>query len=842
MTSKTRTVATTTSKKVSLDELKGLASGRWSSILTSNGFPNEYLSTQHGPCPKCGGTDRYRAFDDFEQTGGVLCNQCYSHKNADGFSTLQWWLGCDFARAAKSVAEFLHVELRSKSGREKADPLKNLQMREWHPIPAKLWCRHKPGVTPEAIQLAGGLPARYRDQYGVIAFPVWGKSGSKQDACGWVIFDQSGGELPVFDKKGQPPRWEKVKVTAGSEPGLMGDAARLIASPETINTIFKVEGVSDCLALMGAIPESERDSTAVITTANGSKEKPEAWMLDAFAATAAGQSGRVIVIHDCDQPGEDGAARWVSQLAMGCHDVRHVRLPYEIQATHGKDLRDWLNEGHTFAELVAMADAVEPAERNQTAVEEALQGVTNFERGAKEKDGAPLSMERILAKCFERTDGWPRRVGKMLFTFEDKSIHEISNQQAFFGYVGEKTGLPAEFWRGPSYHTKGEVFECVRKKAPAYESIEYYPHEPLMPNRFYACESEIDPGDGTTLDGLIKLMCPAGDLDRDLLKLMFVTPFWGGLGGTRPVFVLTSDAGRGVGKSSTARMVGRLYGGHLDLTSNETFERIKERLLTPEALRYRVVLLDNVKSHKFSWADFEGLVTSPVVSGRALYVGESQRPNTITYLITMNGPSFSKDLAQRSVIIKLDRPDYAGDWIQRVESYIDDNRQKLFADCIEFLRRERREIRGHSRWGAWEKDVLQRLPEPNEAKQVIAERQKVSDTDQDQSDLIQNFVKKRLEDLRYDTLTQQIFIPSDVFADWYRKVTNERTATTIGIMRAVYQAIDEAEYENLFRFVNRQKGRGVTWCGEKFCEAECQEISFDIEHRIEMEANGGSFG
>jgi ABC-type oligopeptide transport system ATPase subunit len=837
---KTRNVSAKPERKVSLDELKGLASGRWQSILTTNGFPAEYLSTVHGPCPKCGGSDRYRAFEDFDQTGGLFCNQCFATRNGDGLASLQWWLGCDFSEAARRVADFLHVELKSKGGREKADPLKNLVLREWHPIPAKLWCRHKPGVAPEAIQQAGGLPARYRERYSVMAFPVRGPKGAAADAVGWVIFEQGGGELPIFDKKSQPPRWEKVKVTAGSDPGLIGDAARLISQPDAIKTIFKVEGVSDCLALMGAIPESERDSTAVITTANGSKEKPEAWMLDAFAATAAGQSGRVVVIHDCDQPGEDGASRWVAQLAMGCQDVRHVRLPYEMSATHGKDLRDWLNEGHTFTELVELANSVEPAERSQAAAEEALQGVTNFERGIKEREGMPLPMQKIVERCFQLTDGWPRRVGEMLFTYEEKQIHRITNQAGLFGYIGQKTGVPPEFWRGASYHTKGEVFERIAQCAPAYESIEYVPHEPLMPNRFYACDETLQPGDGKALDGLLEMMKPASQWDADLLRLMFVTPFWGGAGGTRPVFVLTSDDGRGSGKSSTARMVCRLFGGHIELTSNETFERIKERLLTPESLRYRIVLLDNVKSHKFSWADFEGLVTSPVISGRALYIGEAQRPNTLTYLITMNGPAFSKDLAQRSVIIKVSKPQYAGNWIEMVETYIAEHRRAIYADCVEFLRRERTAITGHSRWGAWEKDVLQRLPEPDEVRRIIAERQSFTDSDADECDLIQSYVQNQLADLRYDTEQHSVFIPAVLFVTWYRAATNDRTGSTVGVMRKINQSIDESEFTNLFRWTNKRKGRGVLWQGDKFHESGT-EIFCDLEHRIELESKGGSF-
>ena len=51
--------------------------------------------------------------------------------------------------------------------------------------------------------------------------------------------------------------------------------------------------------------------------------------------------------------------------------MRIVALPYEIAPDHGKDLRDWLNDGHTMDELVAMAEAAPAftAEQAQAATE-----------------------------------------------------------------------------------------------------------------------------------------------------------------------------------------------------------------------------------------------------------------------------------------------------------------------------------------------------------------------------------------------------------------------------------------------------------------------------------------
>jgi putative DNA primase/helicase len=51
------------------------ARGRWLEILPLFGIETRFLSNRHGPCPLCGGRDRFR-FDDREGSGSYYCNQC----------------------------------------------------------------------------------------------------------------------------------------------------------------------------------------------------------------------------------------------------------------------------------------------------------------------------------------------------------------------------------------------------------------------------------------------------------------------------------------------------------------------------------------------------------------------------------------------------------------------------------------------------------------------------------------------------------------------------------------------------------------------------------------------
>lgn len=66
----------------------------------------------HGPCPLCGGRDRFRAFGDFEESGGVYCNQC-APGLGDLFATLRWANGWTFPQALEAVAGALGLDARN---------------------------------------------------------------------------------------------------------------------------------------------------------------------------------------------------------------------------------------------------------------------------------------------------------------------------------------------------------------------------------------------------------------------------------------------------------------------------------------------------------------------------------------------------------------------------------------------------------------------------------------------------------------------------------------------------------------------------------------------------------
>ena len=80
-------------------EIHSALAGRWPAVLEALGIDAAHLRNRHGPCPVCGGKDRFR-FDDRRQRGGWICNQCGA---GDGFRLLQLVHGWSFADTRREV-------------------------------------------------------------------------------------------------------------------------------------------------------------------------------------------------------------------------------------------------------------------------------------------------------------------------------------------------------------------------------------------------------------------------------------------------------------------------------------------------------------------------------------------------------------------------------------------------------------------------------------------------------------------------------------------------------------------------------------------------------------------
>lgn len=98
------------------------AIGKWRAILPMFGVDDAHLVNRHGPCPLCGGNDRFR-FDDKDGRGTWFCNQCGS---GDGFTMLERITGKDFSEVAKEVDNIVGT-VKAVPQMPKSDPRKRLR-------------------------------------------------------------------------------------------------------------------------------------------------------------------------------------------------------------------------------------------------------------------------------------------------------------------------------------------------------------------------------------------------------------------------------------------------------------------------------------------------------------------------------------------------------------------------------------------------------------------------------------------------------------------------------------------------------------------------------------------
>jgi putative DNA primase/helicase len=88
-------------------EFMELCKDRWHGILPRVGIPAEFLKKTHGPCPMCGGKDRFR-FDNKEGRGTWYCNQCGS---GDGMSLLMKFNDWTYTQCYRAISPIVgHID------------------------------------------------------------------------------------------------------------------------------------------------------------------------------------------------------------------------------------------------------------------------------------------------------------------------------------------------------------------------------------------------------------------------------------------------------------------------------------------------------------------------------------------------------------------------------------------------------------------------------------------------------------------------------------------------------------------------------------------------------------
>jgi len=234
--------------------------------------------------------------------------------------------------------------------------------------------------------------------------------------------------------------------------------------------------------------------------------------------------------------------------------------------------------------------------------------------------------------------------------------------------------------------------------------------------------------------------------------------------------------------------------------------------------------MDNVKTNKFSWAEMEALITSDAISGKRMYVGEGSRPNRITYIVTINGPSFSTDLAQRSITIKLRKPEHSGTWQQEIYQYIADNKESLIAEALEYLRAPSEKMTNFSRWGQWEQEVLSKVSGAKACQELVRMRQEELDAEKEESTTIEEQFVRQLDRNRINPSLSRVFICNETAGEWLNKALGEKNGK-VQACRILTRLINEGRIKRITKAAyperldaSPRKERGFWWQGELWDE------------------------
>lgn len=99
--------AATGGPRLDFATVRAAATGRWPALLPALGIDAGFLRDRHGPCPGCGGTDRFR-YDDEGGSGSWLCSAGGGAPLAgDGFNLLEHVHGWSASEALHHVADAL---------------------------------------------------------------------------------------------------------------------------------------------------------------------------------------------------------------------------------------------------------------------------------------------------------------------------------------------------------------------------------------------------------------------------------------------------------------------------------------------------------------------------------------------------------------------------------------------------------------------------------------------------------------------------------------------------------------------------------------------------------------
>lgn len=480
-----------------------------------------------------------------------------------------------------------------------------------------------------------------------------------------------------------------------------------------------------------------------------------------------------------DWPGRDGARNVAIALASRWNKPVRWSMPPD----RAKDARAWVrslgpsptptDRERFLASIRELSREVTPAAGDVASDSERpviCNAVAEWDDAEEKYRYVCVPMTAIVAKISEESKGWPRRVAGLPFAViggpkdEDETflpdegmIRVLKEQDQLFAWLHEWS---SPFWASASRQcvdrntgtprtavTKAELAAQLEVSAnPNYISVETLPHYPEVRGAFYL-PARLPESDGTALAEFRGHLNAASEIDRDLILAALLTPGWGGPTGTRPIFLITSNSGTGVGKTKTARMISSVWGKDIGIRPEDDAAKMQSAIVSPSAIGRRIVLLDDARG-TLKIPSLESALTADEFQGHRLYVGHYTVPNRKTILITTNDPHLGHDLADRAIPIYIGTEKHGSDHEEWWVNFLETRRAALVADIISLLASEPKcsiDADMQSRWKMWQTAILTRFSNGNELAELILARQKELDVEREDAEEVARVIRSAAE-------------------------------------------------------------------------------------------------
>lgn len=213
------------------EKITDRARGRWRDILTGAGL-GKHLSGKHGPCPLCGGEDRFR-WDDKGGNGSFICSRCGA---GSGVDLVMKFLNVDFRGAKAEIEKYVGAARVEAPKAQISDDEQRARMASvWARTfriadgdPVSKWLRRR-GLSQIAWPSIRFLPdaAYTHDDKSKTYHPAMVAKFVAPDGIGYSL------HTTFLTEEGDKAAVEKVRrVAAGKIPP--GGAVRLASSAETM--------------------------------------------------------------------------------------------------------------------------------------------------------------------------------------------------------------------------------------------------------------------------------------------------------------------------------------------------------------------------------------------------------------------------------------------------------------------------------------------------------------------------------------------------------------------------------------------------------------------------------